>query len=212
MGTGDIPKQAPNPYQDFIKLTHERITTDPVRDLSSEEIQAIQDRVNNGAATANDKLYMAILQGKGYMPSSGGRPIIVSDKNYALLKESEILDSKGTIIGTVSNKYGYLDMYVNTKGSEYDGRGVEVFGALFNSALSKGAVLGINGTWSKGALGSNLRAFNRAIQNGMTEEEAAFETFTGSSAKALGYGKVEIHRLEGKKGEYYSVSLTFVKD
>lgn len=139
------------------------------------------------------------------------RPVVVSDESYALLGESEVLDSKKNIIGTVSNSYGNLDLYVKTAGTEYAGRGPEVFKALVNSAMSKGTVTGINGTWSQGSLGSNLRAFNKAIQNGLSPERAAFETFTGSNAKDLGFKNVSINRLEGDPGEYFSVSVTFTK-
>lgn len=143
--------------------------------------------------------------------SSSARPIVVSNESYAITSESEILDSERRIIGTVSNFEGNLDLYINTKGTEYAGRGQDIFKALVEDATAKGTVTGINGTWSRGTLGSNLRTFNQAIQNGLSPERAAFETFTGSNARSLGFKNVTINRLEGNPGDYFSVSVTFQK-
>lgn len=160
--------------------------------------------------------------------ASTAKPITVTDELYASLGEYEVLDSKGNIIGSVKNSYGKLDFYVNTKGTEYNGRGSDVLKALFNRVTSTETVTGINGTWSRGSLGSNLRAFNTAIKNrlalksvtfeslSITEadellKEAAFETFTGSNARDLGFNSVKINRVEGTAGDYTSASVTFTK-
>lgn len=160
--------------------------------------------------------------------ASTTKPITVTDEFYASLGEYEVRDSKRDIIGTVKNSYGNLDFYVNTKGTEYDGRGSDVLKALFNRVTSTETVTGINGTWSRGSLGSNLRAFNTAIKNRLalksvtfeslssTEadellKEAAFETFTGSNARDLGFNNVKINRVEGTAGDYTSASVTFTK-
>jgi len=138
-------------------------------------------------------------------------PIKVSDKFYEILGESEIRDSKNALVGTVSNSGGNLNLYIKTTETEYAGKGPEIFNALVKHAESKGNVQGINGTWSAGSLGSNLRAFNKAIKAGLTPEEAAFKTFTGENAQKLGYKNVVIHTKEGSSGNYNFVSLTFTK-
>ncbi len=138
-------------------------------------------------------------------------PITVSDKFFESLGESEIRDSKNTLVGTVSNSDGNLNLFIQTKETGLSGRGGDVFKSLVKHAQGKGGVSGINGVWSEGSLGSNLRSFNKAVQSGLSPQEAAFKTFTGENARALGFDNVQIHRLEGTPGNYTSVELTFQK-
>jgi RHS repeat-associated protein len=161
--------------------------------------------VKAGATTSNNT---AGANAKGNLGTPLVSPIIVKGKLFGNYGEGTITDSKNNIIGSVQNNFGNLDLYVNTKGTEYNGRGNEVFKALVNSA-SNTFYIGINGTWTSGSLGSNLRAFNNAINNGLTPQQAAFKTFTGTNAKELGFKNVTINSTLGTKGNYTAVSVTF---
>jgi len=82
-------------------------------------------------------------------------------------------------------------------------------------------IKGIKSTWTTSeyykATGKsdNLIAFNKAIADGLTPEEAAFSTWTGTIAKDKGFDKAAIDWeqtvYDEKTKEYSNVVVTFTK-
>ena len=64
----------------------------------------------------------------------------------------------------------------------------------------------IRDTWISG---DNLKEFNRAIGAGVSHDNAAVMTGTGTQAAAAGYSSVKIVSLEGLPGRYTKVVLSF---
>lgn len=72
-------------------------------------------------------------------------------------------------------------------------------------------VRGIRGNWHSGTgeLRDNLDSFNAGIQNGLSPEEAALNTFTGKMALRHGYPNVTFENLVGRLGENTDVVAVF---
>jgi hypothetical protein len=59
--------------------------------------------------------------------------------------------------------------------------------------------------------GDNLKAFNRAIAAGTTNEEAVLRTATGHQLALAGYSNVAIESLEGSRASHTKVVVCFRK-
>ena len=82
-------------------------------------------------------------------------------------------------------------------------------GAMFNEAMSAvGPVNGIRGTWTT-SMPSNLDAFNANIRAGMSVQDAARSTFTGTMAGRSGFTTVSVEQLTGSPGAYTNVKVVF---
>ncbi|AXG69765.1 hypothetical protein KORDIASMS9_01992 [Kordia sp. SMS9] len=91
-----------------------------------------------------------------------------------------------------------------------------------NSPFGKGSVFyrleyvyknidfkGIRGLWN--AASDNTFRFNKAISEGLTNEKAAFETWTGERAIEQGFKKVKIDVLIPDVNPYTKINVTFYK-
>jgi hypothetical protein len=61
------------------------------------------------------------------------------------------------------------------------------------------------------AYGENLKAFNRAVAAGATNEEAVLRTATGNQLALAGYSNVAIQSLEGLRARHTKVVVCFRK-
>ncbi|MER7815859.1 ALF repeat-containing protein, partial [Streptomyces sp. NPDC096153] len=68
----------------------------------------------------------------------------------------------------------------------------------------------IEGKWVT-KMPTNLDAFNKAIREGKTPEEAAAGAFTGRNAARYGFTEVEIKKTEGAAGHYTNVEVVYRK-
>jgi hypothetical protein len=69
-----------------------------------------------------------------------------------------------------------------------------------------GQVKGVRGAWS---YGTNLEQFNSATAGGLSAEDAALRTFSGTQATQAGFGRVTVRNLEGASGAYTKVDVLF---
>ena len=84
-------------------------------------------------------------------------------------------------------------------------RGAEQFQKIVRHFV--GRFRGLRGNWK---YEDNLAAFNQAIGNGMTLEQAAMHTWTGQQALIAGYPRVEFIELAGQSGAYHTVKVNFL--
>jgi hypothetical protein len=90
---------------------------------------------------------------------------------------------------------------------------------MFNEALAWAGgpdnLGGIGGSWTRGKdgdLADNLDSFNAGIQNMLTPEEAALNTFTGKMAARAGFTRpVFVSPPQGPPGEYTKVQVIFYR-
>lgn len=111
---------------------------------------------------------------------------------------------------------GEFNMFIRTKGTEFEKKGRLIFKKLFQFINSEyDEVHSIRGTWrdSEG-VADNLKTFNKFILERKTVDEAAFGTFTGKMANELDFTRVKIIELTSLKkpdGTYSSVDIIFYK-
>jgi hypothetical protein len=70
------------------------------------------------------------------------------------------------------------------------------------------AVKQVEGNWR---YGDNLKVFNELTAKNVSPIEAAKATWTGQQAARHGYTEASIKAIDGKKGDYYDVSVIFTK-
>lgn len=92
LGTGDIPKPNPRfvPEGDILKdIMH--LTNDPANDLSEDEKKALQERINSGMASQNDKLQyrMMTLSNEKLLGSKGGSAGYTAEQVKGLISIEE---------------------------------------------------------------------------------------------------------------------------
>jgi hypothetical protein len=115
---------------------------------------------------------------------------------------SKMYDGGGGVIAEVDGN-GVLNLAIEAAPGSPRG------GAMFNDALSQvGPVNGIRGTWNP-SMPSNLDAFNANIRAGMSVEQAARATFTGTMAGRSGFTSVTVEQLTGSPGAYTNVKVVF---
>ena len=115
---------------------------------------------------------------------------------------SQLYDGGGGVIAQVDDA-GVLNLAIEAGPATPRG------GQMFNQALSEvGPVNGIRGTWNP-SMPSNLDAFNANIRAGMSAEEAARATFTGTMAGRAGFTNLTIEQLTGTPGAYTNVKVVF---
>ena len=113
-------------------------------------------------------------------------------------------------IGLVLLKDEYLEFAIYRKGLVTKVSGKVVFNSLIEHLkIRKILFKGIKGLWSGAS--DNVTAFNKAIESGLTAEEAAFKTWTGERALEQGFDKVLIETLEPKIPPYIKVYVKFYK-
>lgn len=88
---------------------------------------------------------------------------------------------------------------------------------FYQSNKKFGRLDGVIGWWKKasmyedyGGQSINLKKFWEAVDDGMSYEKAALETFTGSKMKAKGFGKVRYNTSKNKISET-EVIVNFLK-
>lgn len=144
-------------------------------------------------------------------PLSISENIIVTEMDGLVV----VNDANGITAGRFSmDGDGIISGTIKTNGTTLKGRGADVFRAMHDYINANyDEVMGIHANWkSVNGLTSNLDAFNSALKNGMSREQAAFSTFTGKQAKALGYNSVEfIQEFKDNTGTYSGVEMIFKK-
>jgi hypothetical protein len=129
--------------------------------------------------------------------------IIVEKSSYTLKDLSSNED-----LGLVLINNDYLEFAIYRKGLNTQITGKQIFNSLVEYLkYKKIPYKGIKGLWSSSS--DNTTAFNKAVKTGMSEEEAAFETWTGARALEQGYRKVKIDKLIPQNPPYTSITLTF---
>ncbi|KFF21065.1 hypothetical protein [Chryseobacterium sp. JM1] len=115
------------------------------------------------------------------------------------------------LVGLVEiNGEGFLEFGIYRKGLSTQITGKQVFNALIEHLkIRKITFKGIRGLWSGAS--DNVTAFNNAIQQGMTAEKAAFETWTGKRALEQGYEKVIIQELTPPTPPHTKIYVEFYK-
>jgi hypothetical protein len=112
------------------------------------------------------------------------------------------------MIGYVEVKKEYLQFAIYRKGLKTKISGSRVYDSLIEHVkINRIKYKGVKGLW--GADSDNTAAFNEAIANGLSEEKAAFETWSGRKAKNEGFTKVKIDNLKPENPPYTSISVTF---
>ena len=115
---------------------------------------------------------------------------------------TKIYDGGGGVIVEVDDA-GVLNLAIETGPSSPRG------GQMFDEALSAvGSPNGIRGTWNT-SMPSNLDAFNASLRAGMSVEDAARATFTGTMAGRSGFTAVTVEQLTGSPGTYTNVKVVF---
>jgi len=150
---------------------------------------------------------------------SAQKELAVEANKQNLIKITE--EDGVAVIRDVNNKsvgrgwlaYGELNLSIKTKGTEFSGRGNDIFRSLFeyvNNNFDK--ISAIRGTWRQ-SMPSNLNKFNQLLSEGKSLSEAALGTFTGDNAKILGFTNAEVlsSSVKDSKGVYTSVDVLFKK-
>ncbi|MCJ1806239.1 hypothetical protein MRP92_04840 [Flavobacterium covae] len=112
------------------------------------------------------------------------------------------------LVGLVEVKNNFLEFGIYRKGLKTKIKGKQVFNSLIlHLKFKKVPFSGMKGLW--GSKSDNTNAFNVAISNGFTSEEAAFETWTGKLALEQGFRRVQINKLIPDVPPYTSIEVTF---
>ncbi len=113
----------------------------------------------------------------------------------------------GGVIATLNPEDGNLSLAIEK------GVGTPRGGQMFADAINHFGINNINGIEGKWvpAMPTNLNAFNENILGGMTPEEAASNTFTGTMAARYGFTDVQILNLVGEPGAYTNVQVLFTR-
>lgn len=143
---------------------------------------------------------------------------------YLWVELTHILDPNMYIKFRVVN--GTLHSAFKLKGNELSGprmsdfqgnllyryRGQDAFDFVMSYANSKGVdIQRIAGDWiSVSELNTNFRQFYANLSNGMTEKEAALNTWTGQQAQRYKFTEVRIENREGNQS-FGKVKVTFSK-
>jgi RHS repeat-associated protein len=124
-----------------------------------------------------------------------------------------VSDGNGNIAGSASINNGELNLSIKTTGTDFKGRGSDVFKTLYNFVNKNyDKVNAIRGTWRAGEMGSNMTQFNEYIGQGFSEVEAAAKTFTGTNASKLGFKNVKVENVvKDANGAYKSADVIFSK-
>ncbi len=146
--------------------------------------------------------------------TSGSSVAVEPIGRYAINGLVEIMDpvlEKSIGLGGISTD-GFLEIAIYTSDTGTSVRGSEVFSLLTDMLLEspEGALVnGLRGIWHGGS--SNIETFNRLIQEGVSLEDAAMQTFTGKMAsRNLGYVFDAFELLKmNVEGIYTDVIVTF---
>ena len=136
----------------------------------------------------------------------------ISDKKLLkkrLIHAVIILNLFFTIIKFFKDEY--LEFAIFRKGLETKISGKEIFNSLIEYLkIKKLNFKGIKGLWSSSS--DNTIAFNKAVlENNLSNQKAAFETWTGQRALAQGFDKVIIEKLVPEKPPHTSITVIFFK-
>jgi hypothetical protein len=122
-------------------------------------------------------------------------------------------DDQGRVTGVVADvRDGVLFLRIDVGNApKQKGSGRKLFEEAILGIDGLDGVDAIRGRWKAiRGLSDNLDTFNNMRKAGKTEEEAAFETFTGKMAKEHGFTEAEIRSVRlGKDGSYIDVEVDF---
>ncbi len=108
------------------------------------------------------------------------------------------------IIGSL-NEQGMVEFAVEA-GPEATPRGSVLFEQMMDHF--GGSAKGVVGSWT---YGSNLAEFNALTGQGMSAEQAAAATWTGTQAARQGFSAVNVVRTVGNPGAYTKVLVNFTR-
>ncbi|MBO0881191.1 MAG: hypothetical protein J2P17_12755, partial [Mycobacterium sp.] len=140
---------------------------------------------------------------------TGNTPVLVHNSGCSEFVNT--YDSPGGANGIIASvdSNGILNTVITA------GEGTPKGSVMFQDAMDAlgSNVQGIRGKWLSGSgeLQDNLDSFNAGIQNGLTPQEAALNTFTGKMAVQNGFTNVTIENTVGPMGEYTSASVVFTR-
>jgi hypothetical protein len=91
---------------------------------------------------------------------------------------------------------GHLCLYIDVK-NVAGVKGGQVFNELLSYPAFQGKITAIKGDWNKSeAIGDNFEAYQANIAKGLSEIEAARNTFTGAMSGKNGYGNIKVLNLD----------------
>jgi hypothetical protein len=137
-----------------------------------------------------------------------GRGQVLAHNNSAgstapFLKYASADQSKG-IYGALNSKK--MIEFVIEAGPQADPRGHELFQQMVDHFGSQAN--GVVGSWT---YGSNLAKFNELTANGMSLEQAAASTWTGTQAVSNGFTNVNVIEVKGSPGAFTKVLAEFTR-
>ena len=137
---------------------------------------------------------------------------VIEEDGYAIVRGK---DNSVISRAWLSND-GEFNLFIKTKGTEYEKKGRLVFKKLFQFINDEyDEIKFIRGTWRNNEeIADNLKTFNQFLLKNKTIDDAAFETFTGKISKELGFNKskiIELTSIKKSDGTYSSVDIIFYK-
>jgi RHS repeat-associated protein len=135
--------------------------------------------------TINDS--QAVNRGAQVAQRQLATPTPVAVVAVATAGNGPVQGGNGVLRGVIQN--GALSWVIQRiEGSNVTG--MQAFDEMM--AANQGRITQIVGNWSRGELSSNYRAFWSAARLGMTSQQAAWHTFTGTMARRWGFTQVQV--------------------
>jgi hypothetical protein len=164
-----------------------RVSLDWVRDISDRAVQRIRD-FRRGRVLNREPIIDVSNQFEVTPRRNGGYDINYLDPDY-----SEAVDSSHGIRAFV-NEEGVLgfDIFANPDLRATHGSGQDMFNSMMKRLSQEGIEVNkINGNWLSGRDSVNYDQYMEGLSQGLTPEQSALNTWTGTRAQEFGYSVVE---------------------
>lgn len=196
-----------NGYTEFVP--------EDVRQRNYEADKAKADvEMMTGVAKYYDKLHTAMGLTMGFAEGFAAASTLPSTSSKRLLvRETESLlatafDKEGREIaeGYLGDR-SLLELTIDVSKSKASGE--SAFNSLYEFIDIKfGNIEGVRAVWQQ-PLADNLESFNKAILDGLSEERAAFKTFTGKMAERKGFTRATVSGMKNEDGTYKQAVVVF---
>jgi hypothetical protein len=192
--------------------------------LNADELLLVKDAFNKAQLLAKDEKLLAEIEKAieagdfEKLKKILNNPERLKVNNQFLPKDCEITFKSNSFtfkdkitnetVGLFEINNGYLEIAIYRKGLKTNISGQQAYRSLMEELrINKIEFKGIRGLWNKAS--DNTAEFNKAIQNSLPPEKAAFETWSGKRALENGFDRVKIDLLNPETPPYTNINVTF---